>query len=181
MATEEKGIYFSVKGVSYKFIGGDYDKGEAVAAKIGDTYYASFKSAFDAAKAGDEIVLLADVTESVTLPAGVVFNGNGKTVSGTIKVIVGMLPTIVWTFEDIRDEEGNLIGIDETKDIVKNGDGAAVQTGQRIGKIQIQQRVRCLGGYVPGRDIYAQTGGKWGRFEDRGYCLSQGRCFHNYP
>ena len=27
-----------------------------------------------------------------------------------------------------RDEEGNLIGIDETKDIVKNGDGAAVQT-----------------------------------------------------
>ena len=25
MVTEEKGIYFSVKGVSYKFIGGDYD------------------------------------------------------------------------------------------------------------------------------------------------------------
>ena len=32
-----------------------------------------------------------------------------SSVSGTIKVIVGMLPTIVWTFEDIVDENGNVV------------------------------------------------------------------------
>ena len=52
-------------------------------AKIGDTYYETLDEAAAAAVSGDEIVVLADVNEDVTVPAGVIFNGNGKQV-GTI-------------------------------------------------------------------------------------------------
>ena len=52
-------------------------------AKIGDVSYATLTDALAQAKAGDEIVLLADVSENVVTPAGVIFNGNGKQV-GTI-------------------------------------------------------------------------------------------------
>ena len=37
-----------------------------------------------AAQAGDEIVLLADVTYNGTVPAGIIFNGNGYVVDGTL-------------------------------------------------------------------------------------------------
>ena len=40
-----------------------------------------------------------------------------------------------------RDEEGNLIGINETKDIVKNGDGAAVQTDDGLVEIDPESLV----------------------------------------
>ena len=53
-------------------------------AKIGDVEYDTLAEAVAAAQAGDEIVLLGDVTEDVTLPAGVKFNGNGKTVGNLI-------------------------------------------------------------------------------------------------
>ena len=49
-------------------------------AKIGDVEYDTLAEAVAAAQAGDEIVLLGDVAEDATLPAGVKFNGNGKTV-----------------------------------------------------------------------------------------------------
>ena len=49
-------------------------------AKVGDVKYATLAEAVAAAQAGDEIILLADVTEDAILPAGVKFNGNGKTV-----------------------------------------------------------------------------------------------------
>lgn len=53
-------------------------------AKIGDTKYATLAEAVAAAQAGDEIVLLGDVAEDATLPAGVKFNGNGKAVGNLI-------------------------------------------------------------------------------------------------
>ena len=40
-----------------------------------------------------------------------------------------------------RDEEGNLIGIDETKDIVKNGEGAAVQTDNGLVEVDPESLV----------------------------------------
>ena len=49
-------------------------------AKIGDVEYATLAEAVAAAQAGDEIVLLSDVAEDATLPAGVKFNGNDKAV-----------------------------------------------------------------------------------------------------
>ena len=54
------------------------------AAKIGNTYYASLEAAAAAAQAGDEIVLLLDATISakLTLPSGITFNGNGKSITG---------------------------------------------------------------------------------------------------
>ncbi|MBO5378695.1 MAG: right-handed parallel beta-helix repeat-containing protein [Clostridia bacterium] len=56
-------------------------------AQIGDVKYATLEEAIAAAKADDEVVLLADVTldSVVTLPAGIILNGNGKTINGTIK------------------------------------------------------------------------------------------------
>ncbi len=54
------------------------------AAQIGETVYLTLEDAVAAAQAGDEIILLNDVNENVTVPAGVIFNGNGKTVNGTI-------------------------------------------------------------------------------------------------
>ena len=56
------------------------------AAKIGDVEYKTLAAAAEAAKSGDEIVLLDDVTlaSELTLPAGVIFNGNGYQVNGTI-------------------------------------------------------------------------------------------------
>ena len=53
-------------------------------AQVGDTTYATLAEAVAAAQAGDEIVLLSDVAEDATLPAGVKFNGNGKAVGSLI-------------------------------------------------------------------------------------------------
>ena len=55
-------------------------------AKIGTTEYNTFEDAFKAAKADDTITLLRDVTlsEELALPAGIIFNGNGKQINGTI-------------------------------------------------------------------------------------------------
>ena len=49
-------------------------------ASVNGVGYATLAEAVEAAQAGDEIVLLADVAEDVTVPAGVIFNGNGKQV-----------------------------------------------------------------------------------------------------
>ena len=56
------------------------------AAKVGATVYATFEAAAAAAKAGDTIELVDDVTLSaeLTLPANVTLNGNGKQINGTI-------------------------------------------------------------------------------------------------
>ena len=53
-------------------------------ATIGETGYATLAEAAAAARSGDTIKLLGDVSESVEIPDGVTFNGNGKTVTGTI-------------------------------------------------------------------------------------------------
>ena len=69
-------------------------------AKINNTYYATLEAAIAAAKTGDTIVLLADVTlanvetTSVTLPENVTLDLNGKTVKadiiGTVKTNGGL-------------------------------------------------------------------------------------------
>ena len=53
-------------------------------AQVGEEKYLTLAAAAAAAQANEKITLLADVTEDVTLPAGITFNGNGKRVSGTI-------------------------------------------------------------------------------------------------
>lgn len=59
--------------------------GLVFAAQIGDVQY-TFTDAVAAAKAGDTITLVEDVTLSseVRLPAGITLNGNGKQINGTI-------------------------------------------------------------------------------------------------
>lgn len=52
-------------------------------AKIGDTTYETLEAAVAAVNEGETITMLADTTvsEDVTLPAGITFNGNGKKIS----------------------------------------------------------------------------------------------------
>ena len=56
------------------------------AAQIGDFKYITFAEAVADAEAGNEIIMLSDVTldAETTLPAGIIFNGNGKQINGTI-------------------------------------------------------------------------------------------------
>lgn len=55
-------------------------------AKIGETEYETMEAAAAAAQAGSTITVLRDVTlsEALTLPADIIFNGNGKQINGTI-------------------------------------------------------------------------------------------------
>ena len=56
-------------------------------ARIGDTYYTTLGNAVTAAKAGDEIVLMKHVTETVTIDeASVTLNGNGYNIRGEVVV-----------------------------------------------------------------------------------------------
>ena len=57
-----------------------------VTVNVNNNGYATLEVAVAAAKAGDEIKLLEDVTltEALTLPADVIFDGNSKNISGTI-------------------------------------------------------------------------------------------------
>ena len=48
-------------------IGATYDGGKAVEARIGDTYYATFAAAYEAAQAGETVTMLADLTMSEIL------------------------------------------------------------------------------------------------------------------
>ena len=56
------------------------------AAKVGTEVYDSITEAVENAKAGDIVTLISDLTltETLTLPAGITFNGNGKQIEGTI-------------------------------------------------------------------------------------------------
>ena len=76
VVTDENGNELTAKNGTYTTV--------APTAKIGDVEYATLAEAAADAQAGDEIVLLGDVTEDVTLPAGVKFNGNDKAVGNLI-------------------------------------------------------------------------------------------------
>lgn len=59
--------------------------GVSIAAKVGTTTYNTIEQAIEAATAGDKVKLLDDVTVStLTLPAGIIFNGNGKQINGQL-------------------------------------------------------------------------------------------------
>ena len=59
--------------------------GVSIAAKVGTTTYPTIEAAIAAATAGDTVKLLDDVTVStLTLPADIKFNGNGKQINGQL-------------------------------------------------------------------------------------------------
>ena len=65
----------NVSGAS-ALIGGTYDDGKSVEAKIGDKYYATLATAISAAESGDTVTLLCDVN-AVDIPDGVTLHTNG--------------------------------------------------------------------------------------------------------
>lgn len=78
----------TVEGYEISYSNGTYGAQEIKTdvAKIGDVKYTSLESAINSAAEGDTITMLADttLTNELTLPAGIIFNGNGKNISGNI-------------------------------------------------------------------------------------------------
>ena len=66
-------------------IGGGYSTAKAVEARIGDTYYTAFADAYTAAKAGETVTMLVDLTmsEILVLDKAITLDGNGKTLTST--------------------------------------------------------------------------------------------------
>ena len=86
------GLYSSnlisvAKGYEVKGENGTYVVSKKPEANVNGTpYVGTFAEAVASAKSGDIVTVLDDVTlsESLTLPAGIIFNGNGKQIDGTI-------------------------------------------------------------------------------------------------
>ena len=76
------------------------DESKAVA-RIGDVKYLTLQAAFDAAKDGETVTLLADVTEDATLNRGksVTLDATGHTVEATLMVNSGTLTVTGGTFD----------------------------------------------------------------------------------
>lgn len=66
----------NISGAS-ALIGGTYNDGKSVEAKIGDTYYATLAKAFETAENGDTVTLLTDIEDVVEIPEGVTLVTNG--------------------------------------------------------------------------------------------------------
>ena len=93
---------------------------------IGEQGYATLADAAEAAKFGDEIVMLADVAEDVTVPAGVTFNGNGKQVG--VITAAGEI-----TFTD--HTKATNFGVQYTNTTINIGEGACLEitgTGRMV-------------------------------------------------
>ena len=73
-----------------------YEEPDAPVAQIGETKYASFTEAYTAAKDGDEIVLLADVTADARfkLEKAITISGNGQTITGNADILITKNVTI---------------------------------------------------------------------------------------
>ncbi len=89
---------------------------KSVVASVNGVEYGTLEGAFNAAQAGDEIVLLADVEGDITIPADVIFNGNGFTVSGGI----------------IADGDITFAGITKAKDFDVKYVGTVINIGRGV-------------------------------------------------
>lgn len=95
---------------------------KAPVAQIGEVKYYTLEEAVAAAKAGDTITVLCNVTfsESLTLPAGVTFNGNGKEIQGTINVAGDLAIMGDVTISTIKATNGGVISIEDGKVLTLN-------------------------------------------------------------
>lgn len=77
---------YVVKGYEAKEENGIYVVSKKPEATVNGTSYGTLADAVAAAKAGDTVTVIDDVTLSseLALPAGIIFNGNGKQINGTI-------------------------------------------------------------------------------------------------
>ena len=66
-------------------IGATYSDGKAVEARIGDTYYATFAAAYEAAQVGETVTMLVDLTisEKLVIVKSIAIDGNGCTLTYT--------------------------------------------------------------------------------------------------
>lgn len=99
---------------------------------IGNDGYVYLKDAAAKAKAGDEILLLENqtLTAGVTLPSGVIFNGNGKTVSGNVVTAAGNVTFVGHSIFDsckIGDSAYAGFNAGSNKGIITIGKGACLE------------------------------------------------------
>ena len=66
-------------------IGATYSDGKAVEARVGDTYYATFAAAYEAAQVGETVTMLVDLTiaESLAIDKSIAIDGNDRTLTYT--------------------------------------------------------------------------------------------------
>ena len=84
-APEGQTVTIDLTGYSVKYVNGKYVVTANMVAIDNETY-ASLEEALAAAKTGDTITFLADITEDVTVSKNVTIDGAGKTYTGTITI-----------------------------------------------------------------------------------------------
>ncbi len=108
----------------------------APVAKIGDTYYATFADAVNAATDGAEIVLLADYTGDVTIlqkaDVDVTLNGNGNKYTGTIYIhggarYEGAETLTIKNFNFVSDETIDFISSNETGSVERYAHNVTIE------------------------------------------------------
>ena len=83
VAPQDYNVTTNVTDSIVMYVDGAYVIGAPVA-QIGEIKYATVADAIAAAQAGDTITLIADVTEDAAIPSGIIFNGNGYQIDGTL-------------------------------------------------------------------------------------------------
>ena len=93
-------------------------------AKIGNAFYATLQDAVDNANDNDEIVLVSDVTEDVTITQkadlDLIINGDGKKFTGVMTV-----------FGDARHDGNETLTIKDINFVAKNGSDACILSPDR--------------------------------------------------
>lgn len=84
---------------------------KADVAKIGEQGFTSFAEAIAAAQSGDTIVLLADITEDVTISKNLTIDGTNKNYTGTIYVDKSVNANVVVTVKNVNFVDGTYYAI----------------------------------------------------------------------
>ena len=91
-------------------VGVTYDTRMAIEARIGDTYYATFAAAYEAAQVGETVTMLVDLTiaESLAINKSIAIDGNGRTLTYTGSGASARAITVENTAEGIELAISNL-------------------------------------------------------------------------
>ena len=95
----------TVDGYEVVFEDGKFTAVELPAAKIGEQGYATLADALAAAKTGDTITFLADITEDVTINKAITINGDGFTYTGKMTV-----NDVIVTIKNVNFVKGSVDG-----------------------------------------------------------------------
>jgi len=94
---------------------GTYTVKKLPVAKIGETEFTDLAKAAAAAQSGDTIVLLTDVAESISAPAGITLKLNGKSINGTVTALGDLTILDSGSIVALKSTAGGTITVEEGK------------------------------------------------------------------